>query len=338
MCFVRPTVLRVVLATLLAFVCVLGPAGAALAHNGTGGENSDYRIEITGWQGDHTGVTLRVVELGNRLELERTTAESVLVLGYEGEPYVRLDADGVFENTNSPAHYLNRDRFASTNPPASASAAAEVSWSLVTGGSTFRWHDHRAHWMSTTPRADVQADPDVQHVVFDANRIDLVIDGRDAAAIVRVTWLPQPERAVWLLVATLLGLATAAVLVLVDSTIPLIPVLAVAGAGASLVGQGPSTLRHGLGGACLLLAAAAFPLRRPQLAIAAAVGGGVLAATHLEVFEHELLAGWPSGQWQRVAIALGLGLCLGVVASALVSALGPTTRATGTTGSTEVIE
>ena len=41
-------------------------------------------------------------------------ADEVQILGYEGEPYIRLDSTGVFENVNSPAHYINLDRFART--------------------------------------------------------------------------------------------------------------------------------------------------------------------------------------------------------------------------------
>ena len=45
------------------------------------------------------------------MELVRTTAKDVQILGYEGEPYIRLGTDGVFVNTNSPAYYTNLDRF-----------------------------------------------------------------------------------------------------------------------------------------------------------------------------------------------------------------------------------
>ena len=218
MSLARPTLCRAVAMTGLVFGCALGPAGAALAHNGTGGSSSDYRIEIDGWRGDHTGVEVRVVELGNRLELRRTTAASVMILGYSGEPYLRLDASGVAENVNSPAHYLNLDRFASTNPPATASPDAKPSWMTLSGGSTVRWHDHRAHWMSTTPRADVLADPDSERVIFPANAVDLVVDGRVVAALIKVTWLPPPKRLIWLGTAALLGLAVAAGFVLVPST------------------------------------------------------------------------------------------------------------------------
>ena len=321
---VRPSPWRVGLLTMMIFGCLLAPASVALAHNGTGGSSSDYRIQVTGWQGDHTGIELRVVELGNRLELHRTTARSVMVLGYSGEPYLRLDASGVSENVNSPAHYLDLDRFASTNPPDTASATAVPSWTMLSAGSVVRWHDHRAHWMSNTPRADVLAAPDVERVIFAAQQIEFVVDGRNVDAVIRVTWLPPPMRYVWLGAASALGLGAAAALVLIPTTHALLPPLAVLGTAATLVGQGASNTRHVLGLIVILAAVLAMLIRRPLLSVGAAVGAGVLAATRIEAFEHELLAGWPTAVVQRVALVVGIACCLGVVASSIVGALEPT--------------
>jgi hypothetical protein len=324
MSIVRPSPWRAALMAMMVFGCLLAPASAALAHNGTGGSSSDYRIQITGWQGDHTGIELRIVELGNRLELHRTTAQSVMILGYSGEPYLRLDRSGVSENVNSPAHYLDLDRFASMNPPATASATAVPSWSTLSTGPVVRWHDHRAHWMSNTPRADVLAAPDVERVIFAAHHIDFVVDGRNVDALIRVTWLPTPMRYVWLGAASALGLGAAAALVLVPSTHKLLPVLGVLGTVATLVGQGASSTRHVLGLIAILAAVLAIVIRRPLLAVVAAIGAGVLAATRIEALEHELLAGWPTAVVQRVALVVGIACCLGVVASSIVGALEPT--------------
>ena len=59
-------------AALLAAV-VLAPAQPVFAHGGNGGASSDYRIEVTGFEGDHSGIEIRPVELGNRMELVRAT-------------------------------------------------------------------------------------------------------------------------------------------------------------------------------------------------------------------------------------------------------------------------
>ena len=106
--------MRVRRMVLIGLGALLLPAGPASAHGGNGGSSSDYRAEITGYttrtKGHDEGFELRIVQLGNRLELRRTTARQVMVLGYQGEPYLRVTAHGVFENRSSPAVVLNRTR------------------------------------------------------------------------------------------------------------------------------------------------------------------------------------------------------------------------------------
>ena len=177
---------------------VLGPAQPAFAHGGNGGASSDYRIEVTGFEGDPTGIEVHPVELGNRMELVRTTANEVEIVGYNGEPYIRLGEDGVFENFNSPSHYTNLDRFARTPPrrrqqpqpsrTGSRSATAILCVGTITGPTG---------WIRR-PATDVRADPGVERVIFPANRVDFVVDGKPVTAIVRVTWLPPPSRIAWL--------------------------------------------------------------------------------------------------------------------------------------------
>jgi hypothetical protein len=300
----------------------LVPAAPVLAHNGTGGATSDYRVEITGYEGDPTGIDLRVVELGNRVELRRTSASSVIVLGYVGEPYLRLDGSGVAENTSSPAHYLNRDRFASTSPPENLTATTPPTWEQLSTGRSVRWHDHRVHWMSTVPPEAVQQNPDSEQLVRE-DRVDLIVDGRDVSADIRITWLPKPDRMGWLVVASVLVLAVGAVFVLGRPPTIVLAVFAIDAAIAATLAQGTSVVPIVIGGVIALIGVVAFVLRRPTISIVAAAGGGALAATRLEVFEHELLAGLPAVA-QRVLVVVALGLGLGVAAAGLVQALSAT--------------
>ena len=154
---------------------IFAPAQPVSAHGGNGGASSDYRIEVIGYEGDASGIELRPVELGDRMELVRTTAKDVEIVGYEGEASLRLGTDGVFEIFNSPSHFTNLDRFARTVAPATASAATEPNWVKVSNGSSVRWHDHRTHWMDPTPLQAVRDDPGVERVIFPANRVDLVV-------------------------------------------------------------------------------------------------------------------------------------------------------------------
>jgi hypothetical protein len=307
---------------------VMGPAQPVFAHGGNGGASSDYRIEVTGFEGDPSGIEVRPVELGSQMELVRTTAKDVEIVGYEGEPYIRLGEDGVFENFNSPAHYANLDRFARTVTPPTATATAEPDWVKLSDGNSVRWHDHRTHWMDpTTPRQDVRDNPDVERVIFPANRVELVVDGKPVTAIVRVTWLPPPSRMVWLVITSLAACALLAAFVLIPSLRRFAPTVALVAALCCLVGSGTSTFRVVASALAAVLVIVGILLKNRWLPVIAAAMVVILAVTHFEVFEHQLLAGWAAEVLQRIAITAALALAAAVVGSELVTGLSATTSA-----------
>ena len=317
-------VMRKLLGAVILAAAVLGPAQPAFAHDGNGGASSDYRIEITGFEGDPTGIEVRSVELGDRMELVRTTADEVEIVGYDGEPYIRLGADGVFENFNSPSHYTNLDRFARTPTPATATVTAEPDWVKLSDGNSVRWHDHRTHWMDPTPRQDVRDDPDVERVIFPANRVELVVDGKPVVAIVKVTWLPPPSRIAWLVASSLGACVLLAALVLVPSLRRYAAAMALIAAIACLVGSGTSTFRMVACGLAIIVVVAGVMLKNRWLPVASAALVVVLAVTHFEVFEHQLLAGWAPEVLQRIAVTVALAFAAAVVGSELVTGLGAT--------------
>ena len=99
---------------------------------------SGFNISIEG----HDSFLLLVVEPG-------VTAE---VPGYEGEPYLKFDADGsVFENRLSFSTIYNRDRYGSVERPDYIDHLAEPEWILVDDDGSYAWHDHRIHYMNTRP-------------------------------------------------------------------------------------------------------------------------------------------------------------------------------------------
>jgi hypothetical protein len=317
------SVRRQVFGAALLAAAILAPAQPVAAHGGNGGDSSDYRIAVTGVEGNAAGFEVRSVELGNRMELVRTTAKEVQILGYEGEPYLRLDARGVFENVNSPAHYVNQDRYSRTLPPADVTASATPKWTKLSDGTSVRWHDHRTHWMSPTPRQDVVDDPDIERVIF-ADRVALLVDGVKVAVVVQVTWLPPPSRTIWLVATSILGCAVLAALVLVQGTRRAVPALAVLAAAAVVIGSGPSQFRVIAGALAVVIAAAGFALNKHWLAVTAAAMIAILAITRFEVFEHQLLAGWAPAAAQRLAVLLAMSLAAAVVGSELVTGLGAT--------------
>jgi hypothetical protein len=150
--------------SLLVALCVaLTLAPAAAGHGGSKG----FKSTITSVRPPVAGVVIGVKGGDDRLRLENQSGETVVVRGYGGEPYLRFGPDGVYENENSPAPYLNKDRFARVDVPKTASAKAKPSWRKVSDEDSFEWHDHRIHWMSPIPPRQIRDAPNDEHHVFD---------------------------------------------------------------------------------------------------------------------------------------------------------------------------
>ncbi len=182
----------------LGLLAALAVAGPAAAHVGGEQAGSDFDARILAVTPDVPGLTVRVLQFGDEFELVNATPTEVVVPGYSGEPYLRIGPDGVWRNANSPATYLNLDRYGRAQPPASADADAEPDWQQVSSEPRYVWHDHRTHWMTENllPPA-VQADPDRSHTVA-----EWTVPLRHGSTDVRVegllTWSPPPAPAlVW---------------------------------------------------------------------------------------------------------------------------------------------
>ena len=120
------------------------PAAAADAAGPT-----DYRTDIVSVEPKSDAMTIEMIGGDSFISLRQLQPVEIVVLGYQGEPYVRFDADGViYENLRSPARWLNEDRYGNEEPPAIASADALPQWDRVADGGHYVWHDHRSHWMN----------------------------------------------------------------------------------------------------------------------------------------------------------------------------------------------
>ena len=159
------------------------------------------------------GLSVRVVDLGNHLELVNRTAVDVIVLGYGGEPYLRVGPDGVFENENSAATYLDRTRYGTTPVPSFATtqnATTHPRWKRISGGETVRWHDHRIHWMGAGAPPQVQVAPSGLHHLGPPWHVAMLYGTRRIAVTGQLDWVPGPSGRPWLpliLVCAALGAA-----------------------------------------------------------------------------------------------------------------------------------
>jgi hypothetical protein len=160
-------------------------APIAAAHQG----NPNFRSEVRGLRPAVSGVDVQVQNFDDSLELRNDSGRTVVVRGYRGEPYVRIAADGtVAVNHNSPAYYLNDDRFAEgVTVPASATPSAPPDWQTVDRTGRFTWHDHRIHWMARSVPPQVKH-KDRRTKVFDW-KVPLAVGGRPVAVEGSLFWV-----------------------------------------------------------------------------------------------------------------------------------------------------
>jgi hypothetical protein len=180
---------RICGAVLVALLALATAATAALAHGGGG---TDYTSEIRTVTPEDGGLSVQVLGRDDRLALRNDSGKTVVVEGYNGEPYARLKPDGTVEvNRNSPALYLNEDRFAKVDLPARADEDAAPDWKLVDRSGRFEWHDHRIHWMGAG-RPDAVSDPQQRTKIFDW-KVPLRVGDRPGAVTGTLTWTGRPD-------------------------------------------------------------------------------------------------------------------------------------------------
>ncbi|MHB1139219.1 MAG: hypothetical protein ACYC2O_09710, partial [Microthrixaceae bacterium] len=145
------------------------------------------------------GVLVRTVEAGSQLEVINTGDDEIVVFDYDGRPYLRIGRDGVLENQNSPAVYLNQSSDASALVP-DGIGDGPPDWVRVSGEPSYRWHDHRAHWMGGDPPL-VTARPDQRQTVAEW-AVPLGVGDRRVEVEGITEWVPGPSPLPWVALAT----------------------------------------------------------------------------------------------------------------------------------------
>jgi hypothetical protein len=160
---------------------------AALAHQG----NPNMKSVVRALQPHVPGITLQVLSGDDRFQITNRSTTTVLVQGYDKEPYARITPDGtVSVNHNSPAFYLNTDRYGAVTVPKTANAQATPDWQVLDKTGVFEWHDHRMHYMAR----------DVPPIVKDKSKRTKIFDykipikiGSDEGRILGTLWWAPPK-------------------------------------------------------------------------------------------------------------------------------------------------
>jgi len=312
-------------------------ATPAAAHAADAPDATNYRTTIIGVTPALPGVTVRAIEAGARLELTNDSDRVVEVLGYSDEAYLEIRPDGVYENANSPATYLNATLQGGVVPPANADPAAAPEWRKTSDQPVARWHDKRTRWTQLQPPPAVSADPGHEHRIADWSVPLRMADDLSTLELKgTLDWVPPPSAALWWILTIVVGAAIASLGLVAALRVRVLGILLIAGGVAALTyvaarevdagartawalisGVFASELWPAVAGLTALLAGG-FALRnRPSAPFALALAGAGLAlfggVVNAAVFFRSVAPiPWPDLVARLIVLAvlaIGLGVC-----------------------------
>lgn len=177
------------------FVRVLAPAALLLsalaaapaqAHEG----NPQYRSVVRSIAPATPGLQARVLDHDDALQLVNRSGKAVVILGYAGDPYARVLADGTVQvNERSPDVALDEDAHQHDAVDTTAPAGAPR-WHTLDRTGRFEWHDHRIHYRDAgLPRPVTDRTKETK--VFDW-QVPLRVGARRGAIAGTLAWVGEP--------------------------------------------------------------------------------------------------------------------------------------------------
>jgi hypothetical protein len=204
----KKRLMRVMLATFVAALAAGPPAAQAADES----YPQNYKTEVRAVKPAVPGLKLEPAGGDRNLVLRNDTGKTVIVTGYDGDPYLRFRSDRVVEvNVHSPSKYVNEDRFGTLQPPASATPVAKAKWKVVATNGSYKWFDHRTHWMEKSIPQQVK-DRDKKTKIFDWD-VPLEVNGRSVQVAGTLLWVPDSSSS-GISTAAVAGLVAAAILAL----------------------------------------------------------------------------------------------------------------------------
>ena len=182
-----PGVHGVKTAALLAGLLIAISSPEAYSHGGTAPKGFVTTVEAV--RPAVPGLAVTIIGGDERMRMVNRSGKTVIVHGYDGEPYLRLGPDALYVNNRSPAVWLNADRLGTTPVPPTVDPRAPPEWQRIRTDQTVEWHEHRAQWMSSVLPPRVLRNPDERHFVFDWV-VPGTIDGAPLAISGKLEYVP----------------------------------------------------------------------------------------------------------------------------------------------------
>lgn len=157
------------LAGLLTGLLVAVPVAPAAAHGASAGDAPHYRSRVTAVTPAVAGVTVELARDGSWVRVRNTTDAELVVLGYDGEPYLRLGPDGAAENVASVTSRVNGvfgSGLVTVEAPATQAPAAPR-WEPRGLEPVATWHDARTQYAGTARPPAVAQAPGRSHHLAD---------------------------------------------------------------------------------------------------------------------------------------------------------------------------
>lgn len=179
-------------ARLAIWIALLSLVAPAAALGAAAASEQNYQTKVDAVTPAVRGLQV-TTEGGDRyLVVRNGTGKTLAIQGYDGEPYLRfLPSGAVLANANSPAKYLNAIRFGTPDKvriPRSALTGQKPRWVKVSSGGSYKWFDHRIHWMEKQPPPAVK-DRSKRTKVFDW-KVPATVGSTPATIAGTLTWVP----------------------------------------------------------------------------------------------------------------------------------------------------
>ncbi|HVE96393.1 MAG TPA: hypothetical protein VNA67_05370 [Pseudonocardiaceae bacterium] len=186
------------LATVSAIMFMLINPVPAWAHiAGSGGSPSNYQATVTGIQPAAPTVGVTVGVGGQWVRVANQGAAEIVIVGYRGEPFLRLSGNRVEVNQLSSTA---AETGQIPGAPALADPSAEARWVQLRDGDSATWTDNR---IDPEPQGDQEASGSWE--------LPLLVDGRQVTVLGTWERVPPPSPWPWLVALGLLAAAIASI-------------------------------------------------------------------------------------------------------------------------------